>query len=60
MQVPVAGKRCMTPRGVHRNAKNFGFVFLKFRKNLVIQSHLVPTHGAPVGRIESQHHRLAA
>lgn len=34
-------------------------MFLKFRQHLIVQGHLIPTHGAPIGGIKGQDDRIA-
>jgi hypothetical protein len=60
MQVAVFGKSRMTPRTVNRDAHNFSLIFLKLGKDLVVKSHLVSAHRAPIRGIEGQYNRLTS
>jgi len=58
-EFPVLGKSLVTPDTVDRDSQELGVKFLEFRKDFVVQSHLVATDGAPVRRIKGQNDRLA-
>lgn len=54
MQFAVARKGLMTPCAIDRNNEQFRALSAEFWHNLVIEAHLVATHGAPVRRVKGQ------
>ena len=55
MQLPVAAERGMALRAVNRDAKKLRAEFLKLRKHLVVESHLVAADWTPVSGIKGEH-----
>ena len=54
------GKSAVAPDAIHRHAQQLRSEFLELGKDLVVKRHLIAAHWAPVRRIKSQNHRLAA
>lgn len=59
MESTVLGKGLGTPDAVYRNSEHLGVILIKFGQQLVVERHLVATHGAPIDRVEGQYDRPA-
>src|SRR5436305_1345500 len=60
VQVPVLRESGMAPHAVDRYPNQLGVMLLELWKDLVVQSHLISTHRAPVRWIKRKDDRLAA
>src|ERR1035438_9394044 len=50
----------MAPDAINRDADQLRIKSVKLRQELIVESHLVPAHRAPIGRVERQDDWLAA
>src|SRR5262249_51355528 len=58
MESPVIREGRVAPCPVHRDSEDHRAVLVKLREDLVVETHLIAAHRAPVGRIEGQDHRV--
>src|SRR2546423_1187829 len=54
------GERFVAPLTVDRNANQLRAVGGEFLAQLVVERHLISTHGTPIRRVEGHHQRFAA
>ena len=60
MEVSGLGEGIVAPDAIDRDTDQMGFEPLELRQQLIEDGQLIGADGAPVSRIEDEHHRVAA